>query len=63
MSRIIDWWRESRKWRHCPHQRLRGVYGDQIYTVPGYRRLICRDCGNPLDGPVSLSIERDEVTS
>ncbi|QLF83482.1 hypothetical protein SEA_NICEHOUSE_269 [Rhodococcus phage NiceHouse] len=55
MTRIINWWVNSRKRRHCPHRRLWGVYGDMIYTVPGYRRLVCKDCGNSLDGPVSLA--------
>ncbi|ADD81059.1 gp061 [Rhodococcus phage ReqiPoco6] len=60
MKRIISWWRESRKWRHCPHRRLRGVYGDWVYQMPNQRRLICLDCGNSLDGPVSLAEEQND---
>ena len=42
-------------WRHCPHSNLIGVYGDAIIFVTNGRRLICQDCGNTLDGPVSLA--------
>lgn len=48
----------KRKRRHCPHGRVRGIYGDEINFTPGYRRLQCEDCGEFLDGPVSISILR-----
>lgn len=44
----------SRKWRHCPHVNIRGIYGDEIIAKLWYR-LECVDCGNLLEGPVSLS--------
>lgn len=50
----------SKKSRHCPHLNLRGIYGDEINLVGGYR-LVCQDCGNLLDGPVSLSWVDREV--
>jgi hypothetical protein len=49
------------RWRdklHCPHRNLRGIYGDEILHIPGGRRLVCRDCGRLLDGPVSLAEAR-----
>ncbi|OHD15001.1 MAG: hypothetical protein A2Y38_25645 [Spirochaetes bacterium GWB1_59_5] len=52
--RLMKWWRASRKWRHCPHENIRGIYGDMINYVGG-RRLVCMDCGNLLDGPVSIA--------
>lgn len=39
----------------CPHTSIRGIYGDEINRTPGYRRLVCRNCGRLLDGPVSLA--------
>lgn len=42
------------KWKHCPHVHIRGIYGDEIIAV-GWYRLECLDCGQLLDGPVSLS--------
>lgn len=36
----------------CPHVRIRGIFGDEINHTPGYRRLVCMDCGRLLDGPV-----------
>jgi hypothetical protein len=47
------------RWRRCPHQCLRGVYGDEVNQYAGGYRLQCRDCGKYLDGPVSLAQERD----
>lgn len=38
----------------CPHANIRGIYGDEINQSGGYR-LVCRDCGLLLDGPVSLA--------
>lgn len=38
--------------RHCPHDRVRGIYGDEINHTPGFRRNQCLDCGQFLDGPV-----------
>jgi hypothetical protein len=47
--------------RHCPHSRLRGIYGDEINHTPGGRRLECQDCGALLDGPVVIErIRSDE---
>ena len=43
-----------RRWRRCPHARIAGIYGDEIYRSAGYR-LRCLDCGRLLDGPVSLA--------
>ena len=43
---------------HCPHSRLRGIYGDEINHTPGGRRLRCYDCGALLDGPVALALVR-----
>lgn len=44
--------------KHCPHVRLRGIYGDEINHTPGYRRNQCLDCGRLLDGPVSIAVSR-----
>ena len=44
--------------RHCPHSRLRGIYGDEINHTPGFRRLECLDCGRLLNGPVILAESR-----
>lgn len=49
--------------RHCPHSRLRGIYGDEILhrmNVWSGRifRLECLDCRSLLDGPVSLAKTR-----
>lgn len=41
-----------RRTRHCPHARVIGIYGDAINRTPGYRRNICADCYELLDGPV-----------
>lgn len=40
--------------RHCPHEQVRGIYGDKINQVGGYR-LQCRDCGTYLEGPVAIA--------
>lgn len=37
---------------HCSHALLRGIYGDEINAVGGYR-LQCIACGRYLDGPIS----------
>ena len=47
--------RKRTSWRRCPHVRIAGIYGDRILHTPGYRRLICLDCGRLLDGPPSLA--------
>jgi len=55
-------WATRTQWRrpraHCPHGDLRGIYGDEINHTPGGRRLQCLDCGELLDGPVSLAATR-----
>lgn len=56
----IKWWHFSKR-RHCPHVRLRGIYGDEINHTPGYRRNECLDCGRLLDGPVSISVSRRDT--
>jgi len=53
----VKWWRNWLKRRHCPHRHLRGIYGDDVNRVGGYR-LFCVDCGRFLDGPASLAEER-----
>lgn len=53
----IRWW-QIRKRLHCPHNQLRGIYGDRINHTPGFRRNECMDCGSLLDGPVSISESR-----
>lgn len=55
---LRSWWKEIRRWRHCPHERLQDIYGDQVFHTPGYRRLRCKDCGRALDGPVAISWSR-----
>lgn len=51
---------KRRERKHCPHSRLRGIYGDEINRTPGYRRLQCLDCERYLDGPVRLTDARDD---
>lgn len=51
---MISAWRIKARW-HCPHERKRGIFGDEINYAPGFRRLACLDCGRFLDGPVSLA--------
>jgi hypothetical protein len=46
--------------RHCPHGILRGIYGDEINAVGGFR-LQCLACGRYLYGPVNY-VERNELT-
>lgn len=41
-------------WYHCPHQYMRGVSGDEINHVGGWR-LQCLVCERYLDGPASLA--------
>lgn len=43
---------KRRKPRRCPHVLIRGIYGDAINHMGGYR-LICTECGTLLEGPVS----------
>jgi hypothetical protein len=38
--------------RNCSHPLLRGIYGDEINAVGGYR-LQCLCCGRYLYGPVA----------
>lgn len=38
----------------CPHVTIRGIYGDMINHVHGFR-LQCLDCGMLLYGPVDLA--------
>lgn len=47
--------------RRCPHAALKGIYGDEITAVGGWR-LLCGDCGSFLDGPVSLARDREPST-
>lgn len=42
--------------RHCPHVRLRGIYGDEANH--SRFRLECLDCTALLDGPVVLEQSR-----
>lgn len=56
----LRWWQISRR-RHCPHVHVRGIYGDAINHTPGYRRNRCLDCGRLLDGPVSISVDRNAL--
>ncbi|EOM78049.1 hypothetical protein DW322_11195 [Rhodococcus rhodnii] len=51
----MRWLRERSRRRHCPHLRVRGIYGDEINHTPGGRRLECWDCGRLLDGPVRIA--------
>jgi hypothetical protein len=37
--------------RHCRHDNVRGIYGDEINHVGGWRNQ-CLDCTRYLDGPV-----------
>jgi len=48
------WLRNRRKWRHCPHITIVGIYGDLINHFGGYR-LVCKDCDRLLDGPVEIA--------
>ena len=57
MSRLLAWWRWRRLQQYCPHERLRGIYGDEVNACLGFR-LTCRRCHALLDGPVSLAAER-----
>ncbi len=50
-----------RERKHCPHVDVIGVWGDAINHAPGYRRNYCRDCGRHLDGPVTISTDRQEL--
>lgn len=50
-------WRVRAWKRACPHSFLRAIHGDEINAAGG-RRLVCRDCGALLDGPVSLAAAR-----
>lgn len=49
---------QRRRRRHCPHARLRGIYGDEINRTPGGQRLCCLHCGALLDGPVAMAAAR-----
>lgn len=44
----------------CPHVDVRGIYGDEINHVGGYR-LQCFDCGAFLDGPASIAVQRQRA--
>jgi len=48
------WW----KTRHCPHARIRGVYGDEIIFRAHGLRLKCLDCLRYLDGPLELATHK-----
>jgi len=50
-----------RERKHCPHVDVIGLYGDSINRAPGYRRNLCWDCGRYLDGPVSISTDRQKL--
>lgn len=47
------------KRKRCPHVDVRGIYGDEINYSAGFR-LQCRDCGQLLDGPVSIAVDRGD---
>jgi hypothetical protein len=56
--RRLRQWRAARLDRiHCPHIHVRGIYGDEINFLGGFRNR-CIDCGTLLSGPVSISKER-----
>lgn len=40
----MGWLQRRRARRHCSHLRQRGIYGDEINAVGGYRAQ-CLDCG------------------
>lgn len=62
MTRLREWWRERNRWKSCAHSRLRGIYGDEIiFATPKFNRLQCLDCGNWLDGSVTLAAIRNEA--
>jgi hypothetical protein len=47
------------KRRECPHERVRGIYGDEIiFGTPNFHRLQCLDCFRFLAGPVSIAESR-----
>lgn len=50
------------KRNRCPHANIRGVYGDEIIFVAGWRRLQCVDCGRYLDGGLELANTQDGTT-
>lgn len=54
-DQIARWLKKRSAVTHCPHSRLRGIYGDEINHTPGFRRLQCLDCGTFLDGPVWIA--------
>lgn len=41
----------------CAHSSIAGIFGDEINRLGGVR-LLCRDCGAYLEGPVSLANEK-----
>jgi hypothetical protein len=45
------WWTLWKLSRHCRHDNVRGIYGDEINHVGGWRNQ-CLDCWRYLDGPV-----------
>jgi hypothetical protein len=53
---LQEWLGAQRRRAHCPHMHLRGIFGEQIRVVGGWR-LECLDCGQYLEGPVSLASE------
>lgn len=55
---MIRWW-QFRKRSRCPHEHVRGIYGDEIiFATPDFNRLQCLDCGKYLEGPVNISDNR-----
>lgn len=46
---------KRRSWRRCPHEYIRGIYGDEINQTPRGARLECIECGRLLDGPVNIA--------
>lgn len=54
---MIQWW-QFRQRAHCSHRWTIGIYGDLINEVGGWRNR-CVACSRYLDGPVSISDERD----
>jgi hypothetical protein len=43
--------------KKCPHVDVKGIYGDEVNRAGG-KRLWCADCGQLLEGPVSIAEDR-----
>lgn len=57
---MINFLRNLRKRRHCPHLRTVGIYGDEIIHC-GYFRLRCLDCGQRLRGSPNDATEDAQI--